>query len=228
MGRNHRHGPDIDAIPELAAVFAELRTEEVQSPPRGYATVERILLPDGSCIHESSQYGFAEVVARWLWANGYRAEQGPVAAYEASERYLAGDCGMGDGWVSCNRRRVIAGAITAERTGRLASEMWGAGLVFDGALFVVATAGNEVDALARAVERLMSNGYRVGMARQTAFNLLAADHGSLWDYKPTRDDAPWICDLRRARALRPRADADGSVEMAVKSLADAAIAASGE
>ena len=77
---SHRNGPEISSIPELAAVFAELRTEKVPNPPRGYATVERILLPDGSCIHESSQYGFAEVVARWLWSNGYRARQGTVAA----------------------------------------------------------------------------------------------------------------------------------------------------
>jgi len=197
----HRHSPDIDAIPELAEVFGELRTEEVPNPPRGYATVERILLPDGSCIHESSQYGFAPVVARWLWANGYRAGQGTVAAYEANEQYLAGECGMGEGWVRCNRRCSIASSLVAYKV----ITTWGAGFPGDevGKLYATVAAGrSEIDALASAVDRLMRNGYRVGMSRMTVMALLEADGGPR-DYKPTQDDAPWISVYNAKRPGRP-------------------------
>lgn len=197
----HRHSPDIDAIPELAAVFAELRTEEVPNPPRGYATVERILLPDGSCIHKSSQYGFAPVVARWLWSNGYRAGQGTVAAYEASERYLAGECGMGDGWVRCNRRRVIAHQLQATHHPVF---NWLASLtVPHGGLGVlVATGTDATEALARAVDRLMRAGYRAGMSRAAIDALLERDTGPDWNYQPTQDDAPWVADLQQQRQRR--------------------------
>ena len=192
----HRNGPEISSIPELAAVFAELRTEKVPNPPRGYATVERILLPDGSCIHESSQYGFAEVVARWLWSNGYRARQGTVAAYEANERYLAGECGMGDGWVHCNRRRSIAQSLAATQ---VRGAMWIAGLpsIADR----VAVGDTEINALARAVERLMRAGHRVSMSPATTQHLLAGYTSQDLGYEPTQEDMPWIADLQARRRL---------------------------
>lgn len=206
-GMNHRHGPSIDSDPDLAAIAAELVTERVPSPPHRYAVVENIMI-DGSTIHGSSQYGFANVVARWLFKHGYRAGQGAVAAYEATERYLASECGLSPAFVRCNRRRSIAQALAATQAGH----MWIAG--FPGEIAgtswaAVASGDSEVDAIARAVDRLVRNGYRVGMSQALTVKLLEADAGPDWGYRPTQDDAPWIADLKakQARAERTAATA---------------------
>ena len=207
---NHRSGPPIDSDPDLAAIAAELVTERVPNPPRGYAVVENIVI-DGCTIHDSSQYGFADVVARWLFKHGYRAGQGAVAAYEATERYLADECGLSPEFVRCNRRRSIAQVLVATWNG---GALWVAGFPgeVDGTLWAAVASGDaEVDAIARAVDRLMRNGCRVGMRRDVAVKLLEADDGPDWGYRPTQDDAPWIADLenKRAREARLAAAAPG-------------------
>lgn len=200
---NHRSGPPIDSDPNLAAITAELVTERVPNPPRGYAVVENITI-DGCTIHGSSQYGFADVVARWLFKHGYRAGQGAVAAYEAAERYLADECGLSPEFVRCNRRRSIAQGLRSLQVGQLASAMWVAG--FPGereetSWAAVASGSTEVDSIARAVDRLVRNGYRVGMSRAMTVKLLEADGGPDWGYQPGPLDSPWIADLE-ARGRR--------------------------
>lgn len=203
----HHHSPDIDSVPELAAVFAELRTEKVPNPPRGYATVERILLPDGSCIHESSQYGFAEVVARWLWSNGYRAGQGTVAAYEANERYLSGECGMGVGWVKCNRRSVAARALITipplTPINGIGGPTWLTGFSEKpGTLWACVSSGHtELEALVVAVDRLIRAGWRVGMSKATTVALLDQIGPPNFDYKGHPDDHEWVCWYQRCGKL---------------------------
>jgi len=203
--------------PEIAVIFAELVTTKVKNPPRGYAIVEHIALPDGSVLHESSQYGFAPVVASWLKVHGYRAGQGAVAAYEALERYLASECGLGRDYVAAFRRRAIAQALVAltgdvkvqhdEQIHARTFYMGGRYLAGfpgerQGTLWLGISAGtSDIDALARAVDRLMRCGYRVGMSRATTVALLDDDGGPDWNYRPTEADKPWIADFERRRPL---------------------------
>ncbi len=100
--------------PELAAVLAELVTAKVAKPPRGYGIVERIALPDGSVLHESSQYSFAPVVASWLWTHGYRAGKGAVAARRHAVLGVGGEAvgamlGAGDLAVAPALERLLGG-----------------------------------------------------------------------------------------------------------------------
>lgn len=203
---NHRSGPPIESDPDLAAIAAELVTARVPNPPRGYAVVENIMI-DGCTIHGSSQYGFADVVARWLFKHGYRAGQGAVAAYKATERYLANECGLSPEFVRCNRRRSIAQALVAKPCGHLAKDGWLAGFAGELEWDAVAGGGTEIEAIARAVDRLVRNGYRRGMSQRVLVRLLAADAGVDWGYQPTQEDAPWIADLEAKRAQAARATA---------------------
>lgn len=192
----------IDEIPELAAVRAELETIKVPNPPRGLATVEHIML-DGCVMHESTQYEFADFVARWLWRNCYRAGQGVVAAYEASERYLSHECGMSEAWVRQNRRMVIASKLITMPDGNISAVA--AGLPIDTGrqhpdLFRIARGPTPDLAMARAVDRLVRNGYRVGMSRVVLVRLLDQDGGADESYEPTAEDGPWLIEF--ARRLR--------------------------
>lgn len=189
----------IDEIPDLAAVRAELQTIKVPNPPRGYAIVEHVML-DGCLLHPSSQYEFADAVARWLWRNGYRAGQGVVAAYEAQERYLAGECGMSVAWVAQNRRMVIAANLVTMPDGNINAVA--AGLPVDAGrqhpdLYRIARGPTPDLAMARAVDRLCRNGYRVGMSRAVLGRLLDSDGGADERYEPTVDDGPWLIEFAR-------------------------------
>lgn len=195
----------IDEIPELAAVRAELETIKVPNPPRGLATVEHIML-DGCVMHESTQYEFADFVARWLWRNGYRAGHGVVAAYEASELYLSHECGMSEAWVRQNRRMVIASKLVTMPDGNISAVA--AGLPIDTGrqhpdLFRIAR-GPTVDlAMARAVDWLVRNGYRVGMSRVVLGRLLDQDGGADDSYEPTVEDGPWLIEFARRQRATP-------------------------
>lgn len=209
---SHRN-PDTND-PDLAAIVAEIVTTKVKAPTRGYATVEHIGLPDGSILHESSQYGFAPVVASWLKTHGYRAGQGAVAAYSAIEKYMALECGIE---AEHFRRRAIAQALVAltrdvkvPHVEQMHARMFHMGDRFlagfpaehPGTLWASVAAGtSDIDALARAVDRLMRCGYRVGMSRATAVALLGEDNGPDWSYRPTDADKPWIADIERRRPL---------------------------
>lgn len=213
----HRN-PDL-SDPGIAAILAELVTTKVPNPPRGFAVVEHIALPDGSILHESSQYGFAPVVASWLKVHGYRAGEGVAVAYKALERYLAGECGVGRDEVQALRRRAIAQALVAmtrdvhvphpeqihARTFHmgdrfLAGFLAGFPAEHPGTMWASVAAGtSDIDALARAVARLMRCGYRVGMNRATTVALLGEDDGPDWNYRPTDADRPWIDDFERRR-----------------------------
>ena len=175
---NHRSGPPIDSDPDLAAIAAELVTERVPNPPRGYAVV----------------------VARWLYKHGYRAGQGAVAAYEATERYLADECGLSPEFVRCYRRRSIAQVLTAKRTGTV---IWRV----DCMTLAVAVGDTEVNALARAIERLVRAGFRVGMDQMTTARLLDAATFKDLRNEAEPEDAPWIADLEAKRAQAARATA---------------------
>lgn len=218
---SHRN-PDINN-PELAAILAELVTTKVQNPPRGYSIVERIGLPDGSVLHESSQYSFAPVVASWLKTHGYHVGRGAVAAYKALELYLASECGMGCDEVQAFRRRAIAHALVVmthdvkvphneqihARTFHMGDRyLAGFPAEHPGTLWASISAGtSDIDALARAVDRLTRCGYRVGMSQATTVALLDEDGGPDWKYRPTEADKLWIADFERRRP-RPEALAD--------------------
>lgn len=215
---SHRN-PDINN-PELAAILAELVTTKVQDPPRGYSIVERIGLPDGSVLHESSQYSFAPVVASWLKTHGYHVGRGAVAAYKALELYLASECGVGCDEVQAFRRRAIAHALVVmthnvkvphneqihARTFHMGDRyLAGFPAEHQGTLWASVSAGtSDIDALARAVDRLTRCGYRVGMSQATTVALLGEDEGPDWKYRPTEADKLWIADFERRRP-RPEA-----------------------
>lgn len=217
---SHRN-PDL-TNPELATVLAELVTTKVAKPPRGYGIVEHIALPDGSVLHESSQYSFGQVVASWLWTHGYRAGRGAVAAREALDLYMAGPCGMGEATVRQYRRTAIAADLVAldgdvlvphkEQIHARVFEMrdrWLAGFPGEqpGTLWASVSAGtSDIDALARAVDRLMRCGYFSGMARATVVSLIEADTGPDWNYRPTDADRPWIEAFERRRPAAPLFD----------------------
>lgn len=81
--------------PDLKAIRAEMQVRH----PRRDGTAKRPFRPDredwdtehvyihGALIHEGSQYGGADHVARWLYAYGYRAGGGLKEALDALDDY---------------------------------------------------------------------------------------------------------------------------------------------
>lgn len=118
----YRGAIDESDPPELHAVRAELR---VTNPRRdGTATrpyradrqdwdTEHVFLGD-VLLHEGSQYGVADHVARWLYEHGYRAGAGPTTADKALDDYSRA-CGLPDHLIEAaarerdTRRRGVAG-----------------------------------------------------------------------------------------------------------------------